>query len=77
MFHPINGLRAGERKILREGTEPLANRIPPDVAGDGFDGIRGAEDVIIVTFLPETGGRRSPEFESSVLLEKTDEFTEV
>jgi hypothetical protein len=55
----------------------LANWIPPDLAGNGFDGIRGTEEVVIVTFLPEPHGGRSPEFESGVLLEEADEFTEV
>ncbi|MGA3178137.1 MAG: hypothetical protein ABSE19_12425 [Candidatus Acidiferrum sp.] len=55
----------------------LANRIPPDVAGNGFEGIRGAEDVVVVTFLPEPHGKRFPEFEGGVLLEEADEFTEV
>ena len=55
----------------------LANRIPPDVAGYGFDGIGRTKHVIVVTFFPETIAREFPKFEGGVLFEEADELAEI
>ena len=55
----------------------FANRVPPDVAGHGFEGIGGTEHVVVVTLLPEASREGFPEFKGGVLLEEADEFAEV
>jgi len=55
----------------------FADGIPPDVAGDVFDGVAGPQDMVVIAPLPEAGALRLAEFVRASLLESFDEFDQV
>jgi LmbE family N-acetylglucosaminyl deacetylase len=77
MFDPIDGLAAGERKFLRTRAKALADRIPPDVAGDILDLVRGPENMVVITHFPKTAAVRFAKREGGTLFEDADEFAQV
>jgi hypothetical protein len=57
--------------------QTFADGIPPDVAGDVFDGIGRAKNVVVVAHFPKTPAMRFPKFEGGPLFEEADEFRQV
>ena len=77
MFDPIDGLATGERKFLRTRAKLLADGIPPDVAGDILDPVRGPENMVVITHFPETAAVRFAKCKGGALFEAADEFAQV
>ena len=76
-FDPIDGLAAGERKFLRTCAKLLADGIPPDVAGDILDPVRGPENVVVIAHFPEAAAVRFAKRKGGALFEDADEFAQV
>jgi len=74
---PIDGLATGERKFLRTCAKLLANGIPPDVAGDILDPVRGPQNMVVITHFPETAAMRFAKRKGGALFEDADEFAQV
>jgi hypothetical protein len=57
--------------------QPFADGIPPDIAGDVFDGIGRAKNVVVVAHFPERLAVSFSKFEGRALFEETDEFKQI
>jgi hypothetical protein len=57
--------------------QPFADGIPPDVAGDIFDGIGRAKNVVVVAHLPKRPAVRFSKFKGGALFEEADEFKQI
>jgi hypothetical protein len=57
--------------------QPFTDGIPPDVAGDVFDGIGGAKNVVVEAHFPERLAVGFPKFEGRALFEEADEFKQI
>jgi hypothetical protein len=55
----------------------FADWIPPEVAGDVFDGFVRPQDMIVVPSLPKTGAACLAEFVSGSLFEPVNEIDQV
>jgi hypothetical protein len=62
---------------LRTCTKLLADGIPPDVAGDILDLVRGPENMVVITHFPETAAVRFAKCKGGALFEDADEFAQV
>jgi hypothetical protein len=55
----------------------FAHGIPPDITGHRFDGIRWAQNIVVVAFFPEGRGKVPAKRKGSVLFEKADKFANI
>ena len=62
---------------MRTCAKLLADGIPPDVAGDILDPVRGPENMVVITHFPETAGARFAKRKGGALFEDADEFPQV
>ena len=76
-FLPIERLRAGERIQRGVPTKTLANRVGPDVGGNGFHWIGGAQNVVVEFHLPERSVRAIFVRKGGALFEGLDETKEI
>jgi len=70
-------LRAGVREFARIGAQPFTDGIPPDVAGDVFDGISRPKNVVVETLFPKRAAARFSKVEGGALFEQADELEQV
>ena len=62
---------------MRTCAKLLADGIPPDVAGDILDLVRGPENMVVITHFPETAAARFAKRKGGALFEDADEFAQV
>ena len=62
---------------MRTCAKLLADGIPPDVAGDILDPVRGPENMVVITHFPETASVRFAKRKSGALFEDADKFAQV
>jgi len=62
---------------LRTRAKLLADGIPPDVAGDILDPVRGPENMVVITHFPEATAVRFAKRKGGALFEDVDEFAQV
>jgi len=62
---------------LRTCAKLLADRIPPDVARDILDLVRGPENMVVITHFPEAAAVRFAKRKGGALFEDADEFAQV
>ena len=62
---------------MRACAKLLADGIPPDVAGDILDPVRGPENMVVITHFPETAAVRFAKRKRGALFEDADEFAQV
>ena len=62
---------------MRTCAKVLADGIPPDVAGDILDPVRGPENMVVITHFPETAAVRFAKRKGGALFEDADEFAQV
>ena len=74
---PVERLRAGERIQRGVPTKTLANRVGPDVGGNGFHWIGGAQNVVVEFHLPERSVRAIFVRKGGALFEGLDEGKEI
>ncbi len=62
---------------MRTRAKLLADGIPPDVAGDILDPVRGPENMVVITHFPEAAAVRFAKRKGGPLFEDADEFAQV
>ena len=62
---------------MRTRAKLFADGIPPDVAGDILDLVRGPENMVVITHFPETAAVRFAKRKGGALFEGADEFAQV
>ena len=62
---------------MRAPAKLLADGIPPDVAGDILDPVRGPENMVVITHFPEAAAVRFAKRKRGALFEDADEFAQV
>ena len=60
-------MATGERKFSWTCAKLLAHGIPPDVAGDILDPVRGPENMVVITHFPEAAAVRFAKRKGRVL----------
>ena len=62
---------------MRARAKLLAHGIPPDVAGDILDPVRGPENMVVITHFPEAAAVRFAKRKGGALFKEADEFAQV
>ena len=75
--NPVNGLGTREGEFFGMNAQPFSDGIRPDVDCDVFEGVAGAENVVVEAFFPEADAGLSAEFEGGARFENADEFQQV